>query len=244
MKTYKRPSTLMMNGQNSFCPGCMHSIVGKLISEVLDEMGQADNAIELMGIGCCGIRQQYVDIDQMFCAHGRACASATGIKRSRPDNLVFTYQGDGDLASIGLAETMSAANRGENFTVIFVNNSTYGMTGGQMAPTTLVGMKATTAPYGRTEEEHGAPLHMVEILNTLKAPAYLTRTACNTPANVRKTKAAIKKAFTYQMEGKGFSLVEIMSNCPTNWGMSPIETLKFMEENTLKEFPLGEVRAR
>ena len=244
MKTYKRPSTLMKEGQNSFCPGCMHSIIGKRISEVLDELGQADNAIELLGIGCCGIRQQYVDIDQLFCAHGRACASATGIKRTRPENLVFTYQGDGDLASIGLAETMSAANRGENFTVIFVNNSTYGMTGGQMAPTTLVGMKATTAPYGRIEEEHGAPVHMVEVLNTLKAPAYLARTACNTPGNVRKTKAAIKKAFTYQMEKKGFSLVEIMSNCPTNWGMSPIETLKFMEENTLKEFPLGEVRAK
>lgn len=244
MKEYRRPSTLISGAPNSFCPGCMHSMITKLISEVLDEMGQVDNAIEMMGIGCCGLRQNFVNLDQMFCAHGRACASATGAKRCRPDKLVFTYQGDGDLAAIGLAETMSAANRGENFTVIFVNNSTYGMTGGQMAPTTLLGMKATTAPYGRKAEEHGYPMHMVELLNQLEAPAYLARVACNSPANIRKTKAAIKKAFTCQLEGKGFSLVEIMSNCPTNWGMSPSETLKFMEEKTLKEFPLGELRAR
>lgn len=243
MKEYHKPSTLIPGAPNSFCPGCMHSIISKLIGEVLDEMGMADKAIELMGIGCCGLRQIYVDIDQMFCAHGRACASAAGVKRCRPDSLVFTYQGDGDLASIGLAETISSANRGENFTAIFINNSTYGMTGGQMAPTTLIEMKATTSPYGRNEQEHGYPLHMMEILDTLKAPAYLARTSCNTPANVRKTKAAIKKAFTYQMEGRGFSLVEIISNCPTNWGMSPIETLTFMEQQTLKEFQLGEVRA-
>lgn len=244
MKKYSRPSTMIPGAVSGFCPGCMHSTISKLISEVLDEMKLTEKAVEMMGIGCCGLRQRYINIDQMFCAHGRACASATGLKRCSPDSLVFTYQGDGDLASIGLAETMSAANRGENFTVIFVNNSTYGMTGGQMAPTTLLGMKATTAPWGRTEEEHGAPMHMAELLNTLKAPAYLARTACNTPANVRKTKEAITKAFTCQMEGKGFSMVEILSNCPTNWGMSPIDTLKYMEEHTIKEFPLGEFRSR
>lgn len=242
-KIYGVPQSLVEGQVSGFCPGCMHSTVNKLIAEVLDEMGMAEKAIELLGIGCCGLAMTYLNVDQMFCAHGRACASATGIKRCNPDNLVFTYQGDGDLAAIGLAETMSAANRGENFTVIFINNSTYGMTGGQMAPTTLIDMKASTSPYGRSSEEHGYPMHMCEILNSLTAPAYLTRVACNTPGNVAKTKAAIKKAFTYQVEGKGFSMVEIMTNCPTNWGMNPLDSLKFMEEKTLKEFPLGEVRA-
>ena len=166
------------------------------------------------------------------------------VKRANPDKIVFTYQGDGDLASIGLAETLSAANRGENFTVIFVNNGIYGMTGGQMAPTTLVGMKATTAPKGRDPKEHGYPMHMCEILNQLTAPYYLERTSCNTPANVNKTKAAIKKAFQNQLDGKGFSMVEIVTSCPTNWGLDPLESLDFLEQNMLKEFPLGVIRDR
>ena len=169
---------------------------------------------------------------------------ASAYKRCNPDEIVYTYQGDGDLASIGIAETIYAANRGENFTVIFINNSTYGMTGGQMAPTTLVGMKATTAPFGRKAEDVGYPLHMCEILNQLGAPTYLARVSCDSSPNVIKTKAAIKKAFQNQIDGKGFSLVEIMSNCPTNWGMTPLETLEYMKEHTLKEFPLGVYRDR
>ena len=180
--------------------------------------------------------------DYLLAAHGRACAVATGAKRSNPDTLVFTYQGDGDLASIGLAETMSAANRGENISVIFVNNGIYGMTGGQLAPTTLVGMKATTAPKGRDPKEHGYPMHVCEILNQLTAPYYLERTSCNNPANVAKTKAAIRKAFQNQLDGKGFSLVEIVTSCPTNWGLEPLEALGFLEEKMFKEFPLGVIR--
>ena len=164
------------------------------------------------------------------------------MKRSNPDTLVYTYQGDGDLASIGLAETMMAANRGENITVIFVNNGIYGMTGGQLAPTTLVGMKASTAPKGRNPKEHGYPMHMCEILNELTAPRYLVRTSCNNPGNVMKTKDAIKKAFQNQLEGKGFSMVEIVTGCPTNWGMTALESLDFIEDHMLKEFPLGVIR--
>ncbi|GHV46231.1 hypothetical protein FACS1894204_07410 [Synergistales bacterium] len=176
--------------------------------------------------------------------HGRACAVATGVKRSTPETIVYTYQGDGDLASIGLGETISAANRGENITVIFVNNGIYGMTGGQMAPTTLVGMKASTAPGGRNPKEHGYPLHMCEILNQLTAPVYLERCTCDTPANVIKTRKAIEKAFQNQIQGKGFSMVEVVSNCPTNWGLDTLESLKFLEEKMLPEFPLGVYRDR
>ena len=240
---YKRPKTLSESA-SGFCPGCFHSTVHKLIAEVLEEMGLVDKAIHLIGVGCCGLGGGYINLDAVGCAHGRACAVATGVKRCEPDKLVFTYQGDGDLAAIGLAETMSAANRGENFTVIFVNNSTYGMTGGQMAPTTLIGQKATTAPFGRNAAEHGYPLHMCEQLNCLAAPSYLARVTCTTAANVTKAKAAIKKAFECQLADKGFSLVEIMSNCPTNWGLSPMESIEYMNDYTLKEFPLGEFRAK
>ena len=195
-----------------------------------------------IGVGCCGLGMGYFTYDYLLAAHGRACAVATGAKRSNPDTLVFTYQGDGDLASIGLAETMSAANRGENISVIFVNNGIYGMTGGQLAPTTLVGMKATTAPMGRDPKEHGYPMHVCEILNQLTAPYYLERTSCNNPANVARTKAAIRKAFQNQLDGKGFSLVEIVTSCPTNWGLEPLEALGFLEEKMFKEFPLGVIR--
>ncbi|MGM9546109.1 MAG: thiamine pyrophosphate-dependent enzyme [Vescimonas sp.] len=241
-KVYARTKTFQKEMVSGFCPGCMHGTVFKLIGEVMEELGIVDKTTCVLGVGCCGLAMEYITYDNTTSPHGRACAVATGIKRSTPEAVVYTYQGDGDLASIGLAETMSAANRGENITVIFVNNGIYGMTGGQMAPTTLVGMKATTAPQGRDPKEHGYPMHMCEILNQLTAPYYLERTSCNNPANVNKTKAAIKKAFQNQLDGKGFSMVEIVTSCPTNWGLDPIEALDFLENNMLKEFPLGVVR--
>ncbi len=241
-KVIGRPSTLPENVSSGFCPGCMHSTVNKLIGEVLDELNVVDKTVEIVGIGCGTLNLKYRTNDQAVVAHGRACAVATGFKRCNPDKLVFTYQGDGDLASIGLAETVYAANRGENITVITINNAIYGMTGGQMAPTTMLGQKSTTTPSGRSFEHEGAPLHMMDILNTLKAPVYLARVSCNDPANVRKAKSAIKKAFTYQLENKGFTLVEVVSNCPTNWHLSPLKSLEYMKEHSFKEFPLGVVR--
>ena len=243
-KVYARTKTFQKEMVSGFCPGCMHGTVFKLIGEVMEELGIVDKTTCVLGVGCCGLAMEYITYDNTTSPHGRACAVATGIKRSTPDAVVYTYQGDGDLASIGLAETMSAANRGENITVIFVNNGIYGMTGGQMAPTTLVGMKATTAPQGRDPKEHGYPMHMCEILNQLTAPYYLERTSCNNPANVNKTKAAIKKAFRNQLDGKGFSMVEIVTSCPTNWGLDPLEALDFLEEKMLREFPLGVIRDR
>ena len=241
-KIYTRTKTIQQDKVSGFCPGCMHSTVIKLIGEVMEELNVVDKTACVLGIGCCGLHMDYIAYDNITSPHGRACAVATGIKRSNPDSLVFTYQGDGDLASIGLAETLSAANRGENITVIFVNNGIYGMTGGQMAPTTLLGMKASTAPRGRNAEEHGYPMHMCELINQLTAPYYLERTSCNNPANVNKTKQAIKKAFQNQLEGKGFSMVEIVTSCPTNWGMDALSALNFIEEKMLPEFPLGVIR--
>ena len=243
-KVYRRTKMIQEKMVVGFCPGCMHGTVFKLIGEVLDEMGIANRSALVIGVGCSGLALEYVRYDVTTAPHGRACAVATGVKRSNPDTVVFTYQGDGDLASIGLGETMSAANRGENFTVIFINNGIYGMTGGQMAPTTLLGMKASTAPFGRNVKEHGYPMHMCEILNQLSAPYYLERCSCNTPANVIKTRKAIRKAFQNQLEAKGFSMVEIVTSCPTNWGLDALEALRFLEENMLKEFPLGVVRDR
>ena len=214
---YSRPSGIFEGAVTGFCPGCMHSSVCKVVAEVLDELGMVDNACYVQGVGCCGLAVTYFDMDTVAAPHGRACAIASSFKRCSPETLVFTYQGDGDLAAIGLAETMSAANRGENFTVIFVNNGIYGMTGGQMAPTTMVGVKTTTTPYGRDVNEHGAPLHMCEILSQLEAPAYIARVTLADVPNAKKAKAAVKKAFQYQLDGKGFSFVEFVSNCPTNW---------------------------
>jgi len=241
-KIYSRTKTIQEDKVSGFCPGCMHSTVMKLIGEVLEEMNLVEKAACVLGIGCCGLQMDYIAYDNITAPHGRACAVATGIKRTSPDSLVFTYQGDGDFASIGLAESVSAANRGENISVIFINNGIYGMTGGQLAPTTLLGMKATTAPGGRDAKEHGYPMHMCEILNQLTAPVYLERTSCNTPANVIKTKKAIAKAFNNQLEGKGFSMVEIVANCPTNWGLDPLKSLEFIREKMLTEFPLGVIR--
>ena len=243
-KIYTRPSYIREGATSGFCPGCMHSTIHKLVGEVLDELGIVDKTVTVWGVGCCVLGSGYTTHDSFGSPHGRACAMASAYKRCNPDEIVYTYQGDGDLASIGIAETIYAANRGENFTVIFINNSTYGMTGGQMAPTTLVGQKATTAPFGRDPKQHGYPVHVCELLATLKAPAYLERVTCVDAPNVLKAKAAIKKAFQNQIDGKGFSLVEIMSNCPTNWGMTPLETLEYMKEHTLKEFPLGVYRDR
>ena len=243
-KIYSRTTTIQEDKVSGFCPGCMHSTVIKLIGEVLDELNVVDKTACVLGIGCCGLHMDYIAYDNTTAPHGRACAVATGIKRTNPDSLVFTYQGDGDLASIGLAETMSAANRGENISVIFVNNGIYGMTGGQIAPTTLLGMKATTTPNGRDPKQHGYPMHMCEILNQLTAPVYLERTSCNNPQNLMKTKRAIKKAFQNQLDGKGFSMVEIVTSCPTNWGLTPLAALDFIEEKMLPEFPLGVIRDR
>lgn len=241
---YARTKTIQEDKVSGFCPGCMHGTVMKLIGEVLDEMNVVDRAACVLGIGCCGLQMDYMAYDNNTAPHGRACAVANGMKKANPDSLVFTYQVDGDFASIGLAESMSAANRGDNITVIFINNGIYGMTGGQMAPTTLVGMKSTTSPKGRDPKEHGYPMHMCEILNQLTAPYYLERTSCNSPANVMKTKKAIKKAFQNQLDGKGFSMVEIVTSCPTNWGLDPIQALDYIDEKMLKEFPLGVIRDR
>ena len=238
-KVYERPRTLIGDRGNQFCPGCLHGVVGKLIAEVLDELDQQKNAVIVYPIGCGAMNSLFLGTDGIVALHGRAPAAATGIKRSAPEKLVFTYQGDGDLASIGLAEIMHAANRGENFAVLFVNNGIYGMTGGQMAPTTLIGQMSTTTPGGRSFEREGAPLHMCEIISTLEAPVYVERVGLDSPANIRAAKAAIKKAFCNELEGKGFSFVELMSNCPTNWGMSVADSIRYMQEKTYAEFPLG-----
>jgi len=241
---YTRTKTIQEDKVSGFCPGCMHGTVIKLIGEVIDELGIIEKTACVLGIGCCGLQMDYMAYDNITSPHGRACAVATGIKRTNPDTFVFTYQGDGDLASIGLAETVSAANRGENISVIFINNGIYGMTGGQMAPTTLLGMKSTTTPGGRDSKQHGYPMHMCEILDQLSAPVYLERTSCNNPKNLMHTKAAVKKAFLNQLEGRGFSMVEIVTTCPTNWGLDALSALDFLEEKMLAEFPLGLIRDR
>lgn len=227
-----------------YCPGCTHGIAHRLIMEVLEERGDLGNCIAVSPVGCSIVAHQYMNVDMMESPHGRAPAVASGIKRVHPDSPVFTYQGDGDLASIGTNEIIHAAERGEKFCTFFINNAIYGMTGGQMAPTTMLGVKTTTTPYGRDIHEHGAPLHMCEILSQLEAPAYIARVTAADVPNAKKAKAAVKKAFQYQLEGKGFSFVEFVSNCPTNWGMSPVESLNHVHNVIMKEFPLGEFRAK
>lgn len=238
---YKRPQALLPLS-SGYCPGCLHSTAAKVIAQVLEELDQVENTIQVLPVGCSTMAVLYYKVDMIVAAHGRAPAVATGIKRCVPDQLVFTYQGDGDLAAIGLAEIMSAANRGENFTVLFANNSIYGMTGGQMAPTTLEGQKSTTSVFGRNPSEVGYPLHMAELISTLKAPYYVERVSLNTPKHVIAAKKAIKHAFKNQLDGKGFSFVEILSTCPTNWGMSPVEAVQFVDSTTSEEFPLGVFR--
>jgi 2-oxoglutarate/2-oxoacid ferredoxin oxidoreductase subunit beta len=225
-----------------YCPGCTHGIIHKLVAEVLVELGVLDNAVGVAPVGCAVFAYDYFNCDMQQASHGRAPAVATGIKRTNPDSVVFTYQGDGDLASIGAAEIVHAAARGEKITTIFVNNAIYGMTGGQMAPTTLIGQKATTAPYGRDEATQGRPIKVSEMLSTIDGAVYVERVSVNNPANIRKTKKAIKKAFEVQLSGKGFGIVEVLSTCPTNWGMTPVESLKWLEENMLPFYPLGVFR--
>ena len=222
-----------------YCPGCNHGIIHKLVAESLVELGLLDDAIGVCPVGCSVFAYKYFNCDMQEAAHGRAPAVATGIKRTHPHQAVFTYQGDGDLASIGAAEIVHAAMRGEKFTTIFVNNAIYGMTGGQMAPTTLIGQKATTCPAGRSEEWSGLPIKMSEMLSAVPSSYYIERVAVDTTANIVKAKKAIKKAFKYQMEGKGFCMVEVLSTCPTNWGMSPVEAMKWLEENMIPYYPLG-----
>ena len=222
-----------------YCPGCHHGIIHKLVAESLVELGLLDDAIGVCPVGCSVFAYNYFSCDMQEAAHGRAPAVATGIKRTHPDQCVFTYQGDGDLASIGAAEIVHAAMRGEKFTTIFVNNAIYGMTGGQMAPTTLVGQRTTTSPNGRDEAWCGAPIKMSEMLSEVPGSYYIERCAVNNNANILKTKKAIKKAFQYQMEGKGFCMIEVLSTCPTNWGLSPVEAMKWLEENMIPYYPLG-----
>lgn len=237
-KIYGKPKSIN-DTPFGYCPGCMHATISKIVAQVIDEMDLREKAVCVLPVGCGTLGCFTWNLDMVCSAHGRAPAVATGVKRSHPGSFVFTYQGDGDLASIGLSEIMCAANRGENFSTIFVNNSIYGMTGGQMAPTTLVGMKATTCPNGRSPETEGYPMHMAELIAQLKRPVLSGRFAVNTPANIAKAKGAVKKAFQNQLDGKGFSMVEILSNCPTNWGLSPLKTLDFIREQTMEEFPLG-----
>jgi 2-oxoglutarate ferredoxin oxidoreductase subunit beta len=225
-----------------YCPGCTHGIAHRLIAEVLEEMNVLDRAIGVAPVGCAVFAYNYFDCDFVEAAHGRAPAMATGIKRVLPDRVVFTYQGDGDLASIGMAEIVHAAARGENITVIFINNANYGMTGGQMAPTTLPGMKTTSSPSGRDVETQGYPIRMAEMLATLEGAGYVVRRSLHDPKNIRLARKAIRLAFETQVRGLGFSMVELLSTCPTNWGLSPVEALHFVEERMVPYFPLGDYR--
>ncbi len=240
-KVYTRPRSLK-NVPFYYCPGCGHSIIHRIMTELIDEMDLQDKTIGVPPPGCSVFAYNYFDIDMVESAHGRGTAVATGLKRANPETIVFTYQGDGDLAAIGTAETIHAANRGENITVIFVNNAVYGMTGGQMAPTTLLGQKTTTTPFGRDSKMEGCPIKMSEMLALLKGTVYIERTAVNSPAGIRKTKAAIRKAFQTQIDNLGFSLVEILSPCPTNWKMNPLESWQWIDKEMVKEFPLGVIK--
>ena len=225
-----------------YCPGCGHSVIHRVMCEVIDEMGLQDKVIGIPPPGCSVFAYNYFDIDMAESAHGRGAAVATGLKRAYPQAIVFTYQGDGDLAAIGTGETLHAANRGERITAIFINNAVYGMTGGQMAPTTLLAQKTTTSPYGRDARIEGYPIKMSEILALVKGTVYIERTAVNSPANIRRTKKAIRKAFQTQIDDLGFSLVEILSPCPTNWKMSPLEAWQWIDEEMTQEFPLGVIK--
>ncbi len=222
-----------------YCPGCHHGIIHRLVAEVLDELGVLEKGILVEPVGCSVLAHNYFAMDTIQAAHGRAPAVASAVKRVHADAVVLTYQGDGDLAAIGCAEIVHAAMRGEKITTIFVNNAIYGMTGGQMAPTTLEGQVTATSPFGRKNEEAGRPIRVSEMLATLDGPKYIARVAVNTPANVNKAKAAIKEAFKRQIRGDGFTMVEVLSTCPTNWGMSPVKANKFVEESMMPYFPLG-----
>lgn len=235
---YQRPKALT-DVVTHYCPGCPHGIAHRLVAEVIDELGIREKTVGVASVGCSVFSYNYLDVDFQQAAHGRAPAVATGIKRVLPESVVFTYQGDGDLASIGAAEIVHAAVRGENITVVFINNAIYGMTGGQMAPTTLVGQKTTTSPYGRDPKTQGYPVRMSEMLATVQGAQYIARFSLHNPVNIQKAKQGIKKAFTNQIEGKGFSMVELLSTCSTNWGMTPSRALKWLKDEMIPVFPLG-----
>ena len=235
---FKRPHALS-DVPLHYCPGCTHGIIHRLVAEVIDELGIEGTTVGVAPVGCAVFAYNYFECDMQEAAHGRAPAVATGIKRANPDNIVFTYQGDGDLAAIGTAETVHSAARGENITVIFVNNAIYGMTGGQMAPTSLVGQVTQTSPYGRKIEAQGYPIRICEMLSTLEGPSFISRCSVDSVKHINECKAAIKKAFRNQIDKKGFSLVEILSTCPTNWGLSPLEALEWLRKNMIEHYPLG-----
>jgi 2-oxoglutarate ferredoxin oxidoreductase subunit beta len=240
-KGYHRPGTLF-EAVTHYCAGCGHGIVHRILAEIIEEQDLRERIIGLAPVGCAVMAYLYLDIDMSEAAHGRTPAVATGIKRALPDHIVFSYQGDGDLAAIGTAEIIHAANRGENFSVIFINNAVYGMTQGQMAPTTLLGQKTTTTPRGRRAELEGHPIRVCELLATLPSAAYLARTSVSSPKHVRETKKAIERAFLTQEKKKGFSLVEVLSTCPTYWHMTPEEAMRFVDAEMTKTFPLGVFR--
>jgi len=235
---FERPQALSAK-PFTYCPGCTHGIAHRLVAEVLDELGVADRAIGVAPVGCSVLAYEFFTCDMLQAAHGRAPAVATGVKRVHPDAVVFTYQGDGDLASIGTAETVHAATRGENIVVIFINNAIYGMTGGQLAPTSLPGQITQTSPYGRNVASDGYPIRTVEMLATLDGVALAQRVALDTPAHVREAKRAIKKAFLNQLDGKGYSIIELVSTCPTNWGLSATDAIAWLQDNMLPYYPLG-----
>lgn len=242
-KRIGRPSCLK-DKPFRYCPGCGHGTIHRIIAETIDRFDIRSRTVGIAPVGCAVFAYDYLDIDMIEVPHGRPPAIATGMKRSRPESIVFSYQGDGDLAAIGTAEIVHAAARGENITVIFVNNANYGMTGGQMAPTTLPGQKTTTTPKGRDVKEAGSPIRVSEMLATLDGPAYIVRVSLDIPKNVLAAKRAVEQAFQYQLEDKGFSLVEVLSPCPTDWGMTPVHALEWMRDNMLKYFPLGVYRDR
>lgn len=238
---YLRPEALT-DVVTHYCPGCTHGIAHRLVAEVIDELELRERIIGVAPVGCSVFAYNYFDCDFVEAAHGRAPAMATGIKRVLPDNIVFTYQGDGDLASIGMAEIVHAAARGENITVIFINNANYGMTGGQLAPTTLPGQKTTSSPLGRDVEKTGNPLRTAEMLATLDSAVYIARRSLHDPKHIRQSKKALKIAFETQVRGLGFSMVELLSSCPTNWGFNPLESLRWIEEHMIPVFPLGDFK--
>ncbi len=238
---YSRPQAFT-DIQTHYCPGCTHGVAHRLVAEVLDEMGLTERTIGVASVGCSVFAYNYFDCDFVQAPHGRAPAMATGIKRVLPDRILFTYQGDGDLASIGTAEIVHAAARGENITVIFINNANYGMTGGQMAPTSLPGMKTTTSPNGRDVETQGFPIRAAEMLSTLDGSSYVVRRSLHDPKNTRMAKKAIRTAFETQARGLGFSMVELLSICPTNWGLTPMDSLQWIDDHMVPFFPIGDFK--
>ncbi|WHH59622.1 thiamine pyrophosphate-dependent enzyme [Petroclostridium sp. X23] len=242
-KVFEKPKA-MSDVTMHYCPGCTHGIIHRLVAEAIDDLDIQGRTVGIASVGCSVFSYNYFDCDMQQAAHGRAPAVATGVKRVHPGNIVFTYQGDGDLAAIGTAEMVHAAARGEKITIIFVNNAIYGMTGGQMAPTTLIGQTTQTSPYGRSAENQGYPIKVCEMLSTLEGTAYVSRVSVDSIKNINNAKKAIKKAFETQIEGKGFSLVEVLSTCPTNWGLTPVESLDWLRENMMPYYPLGVFKER